>query len=275
MVKKNIIYGGMAADVFNFMFDAPDQMQYLYAVTHGFTPLGLDTVLPVLDAAKTPLEKAVAFGFVTHNNVNGADLTAHGLPYNDPSGYVIAKALKLNGKLKPLLAKSGISIPDAVLLEVSHTFVEYAADLLIRKADRSVGASMNLAVITRDKAFPELLVTAYADGFAGAFGITKGKASSIIRKEEANFRKLMVYYGTILQYDDQMAFDETANFLAELAPAFLESYGVKIPPEALLSITRFGMWTAMILCKHDLLPKVQETIELVQRNLGHYRDGSF
>lgn len=273
ILKANVVYGEMAADTFNFMFDAPDQMQYLYAVTHGFTPSGLDTVLPVLRLAKTEREKAVAFGFVTHNNVNGADVTAHGVPYNSPDGYVIAKALQLNEVLRPLLAQTGISIPDPVLLEVSHTLVEYAADLLIRKRDRSVGFIIVLSTITRDDGFPKLLAKAYAKDFAGTFGLSKKEATFTIIKEEAKFRRLMINYGTILQNGDRKAQDEVAKFLAEIAPGFLKPYGIEIPSEVLLPIIQFGIAQAVDLCKDDLLTEVKATIELVKDNLADCRDG--
>ena len=273
ILKANVVYGEMAADTFNFMFDAPDQMQYLYAVTHGFTSSGLDTVLPVLRLAKTEREKAVAFGFVTHNNVNGADVTAHGVPYNSPDGYVIAKALQLNEDLKPLLAKTGISIPEPVLLEVSHTLVEYAADLLIRKRDRSVGFIIVLSTITRDDSFPKLLAKAYAKDFAGTFGLTKKEATFTIIKEEAKFRRLTINYGTILRNGDRKAQDEVAKYLAEIAPDFLKPYEIEIPPEALLPIIQFGIARAIDLCKDDLLTEVKATIELVKDNLADCRDG--
>jgi hypothetical protein len=273
ILKANVVYGGMAADTFNFMFDTPEQMQYLYAVTHGFPPFGLDTVLPVLRLAKTEREKAVAFGFVTHNNVNGADATAHGVPYNSPDGYVIKKALELNDILKPLLEQNGISLPDPVLLEVSHTLVEYAADLLIRKYDRSIGASIISSAITRDEGFPALLAEAYAQGFADTFGLSKESAIFTIISEEAKFRRMMIYYGTILQFGDHKAQDEVAKFLTEMTPAFLKPYGIEIPYEALLPITQFGIAQALELCKDDLLPAVQATIELIKINLADCRDG--
>jgi hypothetical protein len=267
ILKANVIYGQMAADTFNFMFDAPlEQMQYFYAMTHGFPldPNGeysLDTVLPVLRLADTKREEAVAFGFVSHNNFNGADVTAHGVPYNNPEGYVIAKALELNEILKPLLWQAGIDdLPDEVLLEVSHTLVEYAADLLIRKYDRAIGARMITASITRDKGFPELLVKAYAQGFANTFGIPANKARLIIINEEAKFRRLMINYATILQYGDRRAQAEVTNFLAEIAPGFLGAYGIEIPSDVLLPVIQFGIEKALILCKDDLYPTVQTII---------------
>jgi hypothetical protein len=276
ILKANVVYGEMAADTFNFMFDAPDQKGYLYAVTHGSTSSGLDTVIPVLRLAKTQREKAVAFGFVAHNNVNGADFTAH-RSYNSQDGYVIEKAKILNPLLKSLLVQNGIPISDELddeLMEVSHTLVEYAADLLIQKKyDRFIGSKMIASALARDYGFPKLLAKVYADGFAETFGLSEKKAIFTIIKEEAKFRRLTINYGTILQNGDRKAQDEVAKYLAEIAPDFLEPYGIEILPEELLPIIQIGIVQALDLCKDDLLPAVKTTIELVKDNLADCRDG--
>src|SRR5512138_1476024 len=52
----NEIYGGMAPDVFNYLFDHPDLLQYLYVQTHyGY--------LKVWEEADTLLGKAAVYGF--------------------------------------------------------------------------------------------------------------------------------------------------------------------------------------------------------------------
>ncbi len=223
--------------------------------------------------AKTRREKAVAFGFVTHNNVNGADFTAH----NSEDGYVIAKAKILNPLIKSLLVQNGIPISDELddeLMEVSHTLVEYAADLLIRKKyDRFIGTKMIASAIARDDGFPKLLAKAYTDGFAGAFGLSEKKAIFAIIKEEAKFRRLTINYGTILRNGDRKAQDEVAKYLAKIAPDFLNPYGIEILPEELLPIIQIGIVQALDLCKDDLLPAVETTIKLIKDNLADCRDG--
>lgn len=262
VMRANVVYGQMAGDVFNLMYDTPmEQVLHLYAHTHGLTEQGLDTVLPMLHLAENQREKAVALGFVTHNNVNGADVFAHGNPYNDPERYVIAKALQLNEILAPRLALLGVRIDDEMMLDVSHIFVEFAADLLIRQYDRSIGARMILAAVIRHRGFPDLLVKAYAETFADTFGITHDEAASIIIAEEVKFRRLVINYGRIMQYSNRKAQTELAGLLAEIAPRLMQGYGLDVPSAMLLPVIRFGIAEALELCKDDLLPEVEHIIE--------------
>lgn len=272
ILGANVLYGQMAGDVFNLMYDTPiEQIQHLYDVTHGLTEQGLDTVFPVLDLAETKREKAVALGFLAHNNVNGADVFAHGNPYNDPERYVIAKALQLSEVLAPRLALFGGGIADEMLLEVSHVFVEFAADLLIRQYDRAIGARMIVAAISRHRGFPDLLVKAYAENFADTFGFTHDEAASIIIAEEAKFRRLAIRYGMIMQYSNRKAQTELAGLLAEIAPRLMEGYGLDVPSAMLLPIIQFGIGEALELCKDDLLPAVENTIEAIKAIDWHNR----
>jgi hypothetical protein len=86
----NEIYGGMAPDAFNYLFSNLNWLNYLYVETH------YEDNLLVWKKADTILEKAVAFGFVSHNGMTGADATAHGsYAYDAPDGWVIAKAVEM------------------------------------------------------------------------------------------------------------------------------------------------------------------------------------
>jgi len=77
----NEIYGGMAPDVFNYLFSKLNWLNYLYYETH------YEDNMLVLKKADTVLEKAVAYGFVSHNGITGADATAHGnYDYDTPDG---------------------------------------------------------------------------------------------------------------------------------------------------------------------------------------------
>src|SRR5512143_1119519 len=66
----NQVYGGLAPDLFTFRFDAPAYRAYLFDQTHN-------NFMKVWDAAQSKPEKALAFGFVSHNEVWGVDSTAH------------------------------------------------------------------------------------------------------------------------------------------------------------------------------------------------------
>ena len=82
-------------------------------------------------------------------------------------------------RLKPYLiatlASLGIVLPDAVALDLSHNFVEYGVDVLVKNLDARVGAKMAAAALKRNPTFPALLVQAYGDDVAAAAGHLRGR----------------------------------------------------------------------------------------------------
>ena len=108
--EKNLgeMYGGIAPDLFNYLF-APYQ-PYLYGQTH-------DDFLKVWEAAgpgRSSVKRALAYGFVSHNDLWGADVTAHhnGLTFGQGQGYVIAKAQAMRTYLIDTLAHMGIPLDE-------------------------------------------------------------------------------------------------------------------------------------------------------------------
>jgi len=268
VLEKEVVYGSVAGDAFNFFFEDPAARQYLYLVTHGLTSAGLDTVLPVLGRADDDRERAVALGFVAHNNFNGADMVAHGYPYDDPSGYIIQKAVALQPELAALLTAAGIDLPPPVVREISHILVEYGADLLMRDADRSIGALLVSSAAVRGPGFPELLVESYADGLAAAAGVDRELAAAWIRTQEEAFRGMTAAYGAVLQKGDARAFEEMVVFLSATAQQYLGMFGISLPPELVMPLARYGLARGMALCAPDLMAAVDETVDAVEAALA-------
>jgi len=264
--QKDLIYGGMVPDAFTMLFEDPAAMQYLYAVTHGLTPSQEATVLPLFTGVETRRERNFALGFYSHNNVNAADQTAHGYPYNDPPyGYVVAKAHVLREILRGPIAQAGLALPEDVLLEVSHILVEYAADLLIRDVDRSIGASMIAAAAARSDAFPDLLAATYGPGLAAYLHVDPAQAEDLIIQEEAQFRGMISVYGAALQRGDKKVLAVVVGFLAGVAQDYLGMFGVEATDEQVIPLVHFGVAVAMNLCRADLMPAVEDTIEQVAK----------
>ena len=170
----NEIYGGMDQNVFNYLFSNIEWLDYLYNETH------YANFLSVWKKADTILEKSVAFGFVSHNGITGADATAHGsYAYEDPNGWIIAKDVKMSEieAVKNVLLKFGLTEEkqngsieiSAAGYELCHNFVESAVDLLIAQYDRRRGGKILAAALSRTPKFPELLVKAYVNGFKKTF----------------------------------------------------------------------------------------------------------
>jgi hypothetical protein len=270
----NEIYGGMAPDVFNYLFDHPDWLEYLYLETH------YENNVILWKKANTLLEKAVAFGFVSHNGMTGADATAHGTyNYSAPDGYVIAKTVRMvnSAPVQKLLNGVLSGDPDnvaAATYELCHTFVESAVDLLLARQDRSLGGKISAAALARTREFPDLLVKAYARRFAQQFGLDYATAAKTIRSAENEFRKTSVFYGLALAQEPETARDLIVEQLVALAPAFLASYRVELrlhDGTTLKQLSDDLIGEAIELCEVDYLPAVQETIQFVSGNLEHLK----
>lgn len=123
--NSNEIYGGIVPDVFNYLFNYPAFLDYLYGQTH-------EDFIKVWRPARWGLEKSFAYGFVGHNDVWGADFTAHHLcqTCGTGEGYAITKARELL-TIAPLPPELGI--PEDVAIEIFHEIVENSVDILVSK----------------------------------------------------------------------------------------------------------------------------------------------
>jgi hypothetical protein len=271
--QKNLgeIYGGVAPDLFNYLF-APYQ-PYLYGMTH-------DDFLKVWGVAgpgKSSVKRALAYGFVSHNDLWGADVTAHhnGLTFDQGQGYVIAKAQAMKPYLTSALASMGVSLPDAVALDLCHNFVEYGVDVLVKNLDAQVGAKMAGAAFKRNTTFPALLVQAYGDDVATALGISSEDAAQLILAAEQSFRKTKIYEGQALMQDDAAAIALLAEELANFAQAYLASFGVTLPPgmgrEQIVVLAENFIGLAMAMCQGDFSQELTATIAFVNEQLDTHR----
>jgi hypothetical protein len=256
----NAIYGGLGPDIFNFMFEDPALLQYLTALTH-------EHATEVWNAARTKREKALALGFVSHNELWGADRTAHraGITYGAADGYVIAKANELL-TLAPLPPDLGI--PEGAAAEIYHNVVEIAVDVLIKEhLDQQAGQKMASAALARSPEFPHLLVRAYGEAIAGATGLSKGESVKFIRASERELRKTIVLYGQALAQDTATAVNLLSEQMVDLAEAFL---GQPLPVEREAAVTLVAdlVYAAMWLCADDFAGEITATITFVGEQLS-------
>jgi hypothetical protein len=266
----NEIYGGMAPDVFNFLFDNPNMMAYLYRVTHYQNQEYPDSYLNVWDKSHTLLAKAVALGFVSHNGDFGADYTAHhnSLYLKTGEGYVIEKANLLKQTLGPLLISYNFG--DEVVNELCHDLIEFALDIMITQKDKSLAPKISLAAMLRTPEFPLILVKAYAEGLAQQNfpGIDYPVAVKIILRSENEFRKSMISYGQALMQDQETAIDLIAQQLVDLAKAFLG----ELPGSEgdILTLAKYGLSLSMNICSSDFYIELHKTINFVSGELSDY-----
>lgn len=150
------------------------------------------------------VERAFAWGWLTHNQVWGADYYAHiGDPFEGAwpaagPGYVVERA--------GLLAAAQ-GIPE----DVAHDYVEVAIDLLVDQKfpGLRVGQMVRNAAASRDRQVPSLVVRSYAD-VPGASRVT-------IRALELEFRGGLAIYGEGLS---RPTGQDDAAFAAGMAPLY-------------------------------------------------------
>jgi hypothetical protein len=178
--------------------------------------------IKVWNAAKTgdPYTRSAAYGFMSHNDVWGADYTAHhnGQTYGLGEGYIIAKT-------KDLLLTYGVlftllNVPEPLASDLTHVAVETGVDVLMLRLDPQIGTKIFDAASQRTPQFPELLVQAYANDLP----LSLQNASTLIRNAEAQFNSVMQSYGQALSSDEATALHLLSEQLAVVADAYIESY---------------------------------------------------
>jgi hypothetical protein len=260
-------YGGMAPDLFNYLFAA--YQPELYGLTH-------DDFLQVGEAAgpgKASVARALGYGFVSHNDLWGADFTAHhsGLTFGQGEGYIVAKAQLLKSYLILAMASVGVSLSDDAALDLSHNFVEFAVDVLVKHLDPKIGSKMAQAALHRNLTFPTLLVQAYRDEVAADTGSSPPEAGRLITATEQSFRQMKLYEGQALMEEDAAAVALLSEELANFAQAYLASFGIELPPEVtreqIVSLAENFIFLAMSMCQDDFATELEATIEYVGQQL--------
>jgi len=277
--NMNEMWGSEGPDIFNFIFDPALCPAWLADQTHGRTT---DSFMKVWNAANTTSEKALAYGFVSHNEAWGADYTAHvsGLTFGQDVGYVNAKAMvllntpinpaepydpNLNPKLGEIFASIGMD-PDQQLI-VAHVIAEYAIDIMLRNnVDPFIGLKVKVAALARSKKFPALLVDAYAaDYSANCPGIDYPTAAYIISSAEEEYRNSMIFYGKAISMPEPVAVQLIAKQIVALASAFLGG-PLPIPEADVVDLVKAAIYVSMEVCD-DYMTEINATIEYVNYNL--------
>jgi hypothetical protein len=265
------MYGAMAPDVFNYMFTPPGILyrDYLYDQTHHY-------FLKVQQAVKYGYEKSSSYGFISHNDIRGADSTAHhaSRTLSPDEGYVITKATILNSYLMqdPNYAALLGGYPE-VALEICHNIIEAAGDIVLVRYDRSVGKKL-MEIAARPKTnMQNLMVRAYAQGLF-EFSLTTpaplayAEAEQLIRNEENNFRTSCIAYGYLLQQDEAMILENVIAEFKNLANAYLTAVGLPVPDDATLTaLLQASFSLAISLIENDYMPEIMATIAMVKKNM--------
>jgi hypothetical protein len=212
------IYGAMLPDLFNLMMESEDYEYWVVQTHYRLTNLKKK-------AGKMGLD-AFAFGFISHNERWGADYIAHRKKRARQQSYVLTKARSLDYQVRPQLKiiLEDASIPLAfwwagqISPDLSHTLVEVAVDLLIKRTeDPAIGLDILRSTRDRSPTIPDLLVAAYGREFARHMRISYDEASQLIRDAEVEFRNETIQVGEALALEES----EAVKALAEQGTALL------------------------------------------------------
>jgi hypothetical protein len=264
------MYASTCPDCFNYMFTGQGALyrDYFYEVSHFQAG-------SVWDAAKTGHEKNAARGFASHNNVWGADKTAHAgsLTLLPNEGYVITKAKMVDGYLKQTVPAYAALMQNApeVGLEICHSIVEAAGELILKNADPTLGPLLLSIAQKPCPEVPAVMVRAFADGLAAfsagtAMPMNTAQAAAFILGAEAEWRQGMIAYGYLMQADDATFKANIVEQFKALAAGFLGGLGIELPaPEILQALIEGAFDLALYFCQADYMNEVLATAEMVRK----------
>jgi hypothetical protein len=239
------MYGAMVPDMFNATFGSP-YYEYLRLQTH-------EQFDKIAGRAKTTGLKAFAYGFTSHNDVWGADYTAHHDGRTTPGiGYVLAQAnaltLTYEAAIEQVLLDNNIDPEEAKAIaaefapSIAHGMVEFAVDILVKRNDDSgIGKRILQAAQLRSPAVPALLVAAYAADFAQEFDLNVIVTTGIILGAEKGFQEFVSYYGYIFTKKEPEIIRHLSFYGAELAELYMKaakSLNITVPPEAVADLLK-------------------------------------
>jgi len=263
--NNNEIYGAIVPDVFNYLFDDPQALNFWAYETHA-------NFLKVWDSARGRLQPPLAYGFVSHGI---ADLRTH----DQACGYAIIKAAEiLSRPLPPELAgpieELKLHVPDErILIEMFHVVVENAVDILLKRNDDPfIGQKVASAAILRSHQLPLLLEKAYASDFASTFRISPLEAFKFIHFGEKEFRKSIIFYGQILMQDERTAIRLISEQTADAAVSYLGLYGIDLAglfenEEEIIDLIVGLTNVAISICENDYEDEIEATIDFVNHQL--------
>lgn len=247
--KAELMYGGIAPD-FNLLVWTSTS-DPLFQATHY-------QAMRPWEVAVTPQERALAWGFASHNEAWGADHTAHiaSLTLADTSrGYVIQKAEALQQVMWNQLDAAGMSgFKSLITVDNCHFILEYGIDLMARHLDPNLGAKLVEAASHRGSSMGSLMARAYAPG--------DPVAGAQLAYLESLWRTFMIRYGDILKRPEDQALPMVADFLVDLA---IQMGIIPNPaPEQhpyLIQIIELGLRDSIAICAPDYPGEIRATIQ--------------
>jgi hypothetical protein len=271
------VLGANGPDLLNSIWN--DEAQALALVLHTRDPR---PNLSPFYAATGDAQRALGFGFASHNNAWGTDSTAHfaGRTFGKAEGYVPAKAAIVGAMLSDTLA-SALGLPPDVALalatDVSHNFVEFGVDLLLAQADPQLGGTLYASAgCYLGQPDDDFLVAALEPWMTPALPPGASMtAEQWIRVAEAPFVESLAANGYVLTLPFPVAKAALAHQLAVegrnyLAWRYAGVPGFDPPPplELLEALANAGLDAAVYVCAPDFMDEIEATVGFVNGRMS-------
>jgi hypothetical protein len=266
----NEIYASMSPDLVNFAFDLGEFGLFVQDILHEDIQFVVDEE-DLIDAHWK--EQGLAYGFASHNDLWGADFTAHhsGRTYGQDVGWVIQKSIYMNSILQSpnpyglppiqdVLVYLGMTGDlNALALDLYHYFVEFSSDVLVAGIDPMIGPKIIMSVAQQETTdgMVTLLMDAYEEDIP----------PDVFIFAEPEFRYMLAAFGGILTLDEELALTETAGLLTGFAPAFLGVVLTEQQMDDLELLINGYLILAANLCRDDLGVELDATIKYVEKAL--------
>jgi hypothetical protein len=267
------MYGAMVPDIAGYNFS--DAGIWLETATHTHS-------MWVWNAARSGPERSGAAGFVSHNDIWGADFIAHSysLLTNGYPGYIVQKAAVMHELMKSANAAYNTLFGSPLLQDVGimicHNLAEAAGDIVLKRNDPEIGQKVVSIVRRPNPTVLGLMIKAYASGLASGAGISLDAAKAFITQAESEFRMGAIGYGYLLQGDEQTLRETVTAAFVSIGTAFLtylnsQGYSIPIPdPATMTSIVSDGMTVALDLLSADYMTAVNATVDYLADTLKDY-----
>ncbi|MCX7794315.1 MAG: zinc dependent phospholipase C family protein [Thermodesulfovibrionales bacterium] len=239
---NDLYYGSIAPDI--AIYADPEKWPFSFEDTHYF-------YIDLRPYAVNYTQRIFALGWLSHNEVSGADYYAHRInPLGNNicvtngyyQGYVIEKACKLR-------EITGIDP------EFAHMIIESAIDLLLRnRDDRRLGEKLLYSNLFRSAGDLNLLIKVF---------VWKVKRTDLLTlaTAELTFRNLVNRYAIALTLPDPYNKKALAALGSQLA---LEMFGVEVTEEDALNLLEI----AVSLCERDYKNAVDITIREIKKGFN-------
>jgi hypothetical protein len=254
-------YGAIAPDL-NQMVSYDQNSPYFKATHHHATY--------VWDAAgaDSPVQKDLAWGFMTHNEAWGADYTAHisSLTLDHRQGYVIQKSQQLCAVLTQQLTEAGMTqYLGLITLDNCHFVLEYGIEIMMQQQHPEIAGQLAEAAASHGPESQALFMKAFAGKYGQTFGAT-------VAFGDGQWRSLMAQYAAVLGSSSPANVDGMANFLVFIGQQ-AHLIDPNLDPTLVGGLINLALLDSMGICSGDYQNEIGATVQFVGHQLVAHKVG--